>query len=169
MLPEAGQGAPWGYYSTSAGRDKLDAIEMKAQWSGPAIVALLLMANPLRALRPVRAVTEYASSTWTQSDGLPADMVRCLAQTSDGFLWVGTDEGLARFDGYEFTVFNKDHTSLPANSITALAAGQDGSLWIGTSGGLALYKDKQFHAYTTKNGLPDETISGLMVDHNGVL
>lgn len=130
---------------------------------------LALCCTSAFALDPHKGLTQYSRTVWTQEQGLPQDTIRAICQTTDGYLWLGTDEGLARFDGYEFTVFNKDHTSLPANSITALAAGQDGSLWIGTSGGLALYKDKQFHAYTTKNGLPDETISGLMVDHNGVL
>ncbi len=169
MLPEAGQGAPWGYYSISAGRDKLDAIEMKAQWSGPAIVALLLMANPLRALRPVRAVTEYASSTWTQSDGLPADMVRCLAQTSDGFLWVGTDEGLARFDGYEFTVFGKADGSLPSDYVTSLAAARDGSLWVGTPEGLVHYSRGRFTPLGAKDGLPNANVMALHEDRTSTL
>jgi len=61
--------------------------------------------------------------TWTQEQGLPQDTIRAIAQTADGYLWLGTDEGLARFDGYEFVIFSKDNGDLPSNSITALSAG----------------------------------------------
>jgi len=121
------------------------------------------------ALDPHKNLTQYSRTVWTQEHGLPQDTIRAVGQTTDGYLWLGTDEGLARFDGYDFTVFNKDNSGLPANSITALAAASDGSLWIGTVSGLAQYKDKQFRVYTTKDGLPDENIIGLLVDHTGVL
>src|SRR5207249_4583734 len=77
--------------------------------------------------------------------------------------------GLARFDGYEFMVFDKTNGDLPGNSITALASAADGALWIGTSNGLAEYRDKQFHTYTTKQGLPEDAISSLYEDHGGTL
>src|SRR5712664_521746 len=89
------------------------------------------------ALDPHKSLTQYSRTTWTQQQGLPQDTIRAIAQTTDGYLWVGTDEGLARFDGYEFEIFGKDHGGLPSNSITALAAANDGSLWIGTTSGLA--------------------------------
>lgn len=100
---------------------------------------------------------------------MPQDTIRAIAQTADGYLWLGTDEGLARFDGYEFTIFSKTDGGLPANSITALAAAADGSLWIGTSNGLALYRGGQFRTYTTKSGLPDDAITSLYTDHAGTL
>jgi signal transduction histidine kinase/ligand-binding sensor domain-containing protein len=82
---------------------------------------------------------------------------------------LGTEEGLARFDGYSFTIFSKDTGNLPSNFITALAASSDGSLWIGTASGLARYKDDQFHVYSTADGLPDNVISDLHADHAGQL
>ena len=57
--------------------------------------------------------------------GPPQDTVRAIAQTPDGYLWLATDEGLARYDGYEFVVFDKASGGLPANSITSLAAGAE--------------------------------------------
>ncbi len=117
------------------------------------------------ALDPHKTLTQYTRTVWRQAQGLPQDMIRAIAQTSDGYLWLGTDEGLARFDGYEFTVFHKDSGELPSNSITALAAAKDGSLWIGTPNGLAHYRNKRFITYTTKDGLPDNVINALMVDH----
>jgi len=121
------------------------------------------------ALDPHKSLTQYSRTVWSQEHGLPQDTIRAIAQTSDGYLWLGTDEGLARFDGYEFAVFNKDSGDLPGNSITALAAAPDGSLWIGTSDGLTCYRDKRFRTYTTKQGLPDNAITALTADHAGTL
>src|SRR5215469_8667094 len=110
------------------------------------------------ALDPHKELTQYSRTVWTQEHGLPQDAIRAIAQTSDGYLWLGTDEGLARFDGYDFTLFNKANRGLPSNSITALAAAAGGSLWIGTANGLVQYRDKQFRVYTTRDGLPDNSI-----------
>src|SRR5581483_1348922 len=85
------------------------------------------IAGSALALDPQKGLTQYTRTVWTQEHGLPQDTIRAIGQTTDGYLWLGTDEGLARFDGYEFTIFNKEHANLPANSITALAAGNDGS------------------------------------------
>ena len=121
------------------------------------------------ALNPAKSLTQYTRTVWTQEHGLPQDTIRAIAQTTDGYLWLGTDEGLARFDGYEFAVFNKDKGDLPSNSITALAAAPDGSLWIGTTGGLACYHGRHFRIYTTRDGLPDDGIAALLADHTGAI
>jgi signal transduction histidine kinase/ligand-binding sensor domain-containing protein len=128
---------------------------------------VFLLALPLLALDPQKTLTQYARTSFTQMQGLPQDSIRAIAQTSDGFLWLGTDEGLARFDGYEFVTFTKSNGDLPANSITALAAAADGGLWIGTSNGLAFRRDRKFRSYTVKDGLPDDAISQIAVDHAG--
>ncbi|MGD0668101.1 MAG: two-component regulator propeller domain-containing protein [Bryobacteraceae bacterium] len=121
------------------------------------------------ALDPHRSLTQYSRTVWTQADGLPQDTVKAITQTADGYLWLGTDEGLARFDGYEFTTFDKSDGDLPSNSITALAATADGGLWIGTASGLTEYRDKRFRTFTTRDGLPDDAITGLYADHEGAL
>src|SRR5258708_2869754 len=105
------------------------------------------------ALNPRKKLTQYTRTTWTQEQGLPQDTIRAIAQTADGYLWLGTDEGLARFDGYEFVIFGKGNGDLPSNSITALSAGADGSLWIGTANGLTRYQKKRFTTYTATNAL----------------
>ena len=86
------------------------------------VLMALAATNSAFALDARKALTQYSRTVWTQQQGLPQDTIRAITQTADGYLWLGTDEGLARFDGYEFVVFNRDHDNLPSNSITALAA-----------------------------------------------
>ena len=139
------------------------------------IVAILTLAYlaaglpSLFALDPHKALTQYTRAVWTQADGLPQDSIRAIAQTADGYLWLGTDEGLARFDGYDFVTFTKDSGALPGNSVTALASGGDGALWIGTPNGLACYRNRGFTAFTTRDGLPDNFISSVFEDRDGAL
>src|ERR1700742_3459899 len=121
----------------------------------PAAVAIGVMAlcgwcDPAFALDPNRALSQYTRTVWTQEHGLPQDTVRAIAQTKDGYLWLGTDEGLAQFDGYDFVVFNKENGALPSNSVGALWAAKDGSLWIGTLGGLTRYRNGKFTTFTKK-------------------
>jgi ligand-binding sensor domain-containing protein len=124
------------------------------------------LASGALALDPRKSLTQYSRTLWTQERGLPQDTIRAITQTKDGYLWLGTDEGLARFDGYEFVVFSKSNGDLPDNSITALTAANDGSLWIGTQNGLTQYRGGRFHTYTTKQGLPDSAITALYSDHD---
>jgi len=122
------------------------------------------------ALDPHRSLTQYSRKVWTQAEGLPQDTIRAFAQTADGYLWLGTEEGLARFDGYEFTIFDKRDGGLPSNYVTALAATADGALWIGTAAGLTEYRDRRFRTYTTRDGLPeDDAIMGLYAGHDRTL
>lgn len=133
-----------------------------------ALVALTL-AGPALALNPSRAISQYSRTVWTQEHGLPQDTVRAIAQTKDGYLWLGTDEGLAQFDGYDFVVFNKENGALPSNSVAALWAAQDGSLWIGTLGGLTRYRDGKFTTFTKNDGLSDTSINSITEDRSGAI
>ena len=86
-------------------------------------------------LDPAKALTQYAHGSWHVADGLPQDNVVSIAQTPDGYLWLGTEEGLVRFDGLRFTVFDRSNTpELKSNDIYALLVDRTGNLWIGTGG-----------------------------------
>jgi signal transduction histidine kinase/ligand-binding sensor domain-containing protein len=134
-----------------------------------AAIVLLACAPAGLALDPTKSLTQYSRKLWTQQHGLPQDTIRAITQTTDGYLWLGTDEGLARFDGYEFTTFDKSNGDLPSNSITSLTAGANGALWIGTPNGLTLYNGKGFRTFTTAQGLPDMAVGSVYFDHSGVL
>jgi len=94
---------------------------------------------------PVRAADEpgetlplrhYVRQTWQTAEGLPQNSVLPIVQTRDGYLWLGTQEGLVRFDGVRFTVFDKKTTpAFISNAVSALVAGRDGALWVGLNGG----------------------------------
>ncbi|MEP6960565.1 MAG: two-component regulator propeller domain-containing protein, partial [Acidobacteriota bacterium] len=133
------------------------------------VLTLLALLEPVQALDPGKSLTQYSRSIWTQQQGMPQDTVRAITQTEDGFLWIGTNEGLARFDGFEFTTFTKNNSALPSNTVTALGAGLDGSLWIGTLNGLARYKDGLFSTVGRREGLEDESIAGLFPDRGGAV
>ncbi len=110
----------------------------------------------------------YSLGHWKPGDGLPQNGVRALAQTRDGYLWVGTLSGLARFDGMRFKVF--DHRNTPQmthDSVNDLAAdAREDSLWIATGSGLLHYYDRHFERYGADEGLPD-SIPVLSPARNG--
>src|SRR5208282_1735479 len=86
----------------------------------------------------------------------------------DGFVWLGTEVGLVRFDGNGFQVFDKNSTpALPGNDVRCLLETKDGALWIGTSEGLARWKDGVVKDFTSKDGLPGNGIRGLGEDQLG--
>lgn len=117
------------------------------------------------------ATAQYRLESWTNDNGLPQNTVRSITQTRDGYLWLTTFDGLVRFDGVQFKVFNTNNTRRITNNLfTALYEDKDGTLWIGTAGGgLALYRDGTFTSYTTNDGLPSDQITNFTPDLNGEL
>ena len=82
---------------------------------------LSLAATTGEALDPSRTIGQYARAVWTVETGLPQGSVFAIAQTPDGYVWAGTEEGLARFDGLGFTPFDRRLApELPANDVRAL-------------------------------------------------
>ncbi len=137
-----------------------------------AIGALMLfLARSGSALDPNKAITQYHQDAWTERDGLPQGTVQAMTQTRDGYLWIGTRDGLARFDGVTFTVFRAAITEgLLANDIRALSEDRAGRLWIGTfNGGLSCYAEGKFRVYTAGEGLPGRGVLEILEARNGVV
>lgn len=112
---------------------------------------------------------QYAHRVWRVADGLPEETVQALAQTDNGYLWVGTTGGLARFDGSRFQLFTQN-TSVPLgnNSIFCILKARDGSLWLGTEGSGLVHMDRHGdRVYTAADGLGDPFVRALMQDHTG--
>jgi len=131
---------------------------------------LLSCSSASFALDPNRELAQFRHEAWLTENGLPQNTVHALAQTTDGYVWIGTEEGLARFDGIKFTVFNKQNTpQLKSNYIRALLADKKGALWIGTAEGLVRLFEGKFTAFTTDDRLPSNTIQAIYEDREGNL
>ena len=133
--------------------------------------AVLSVVLPALALGPQNLTTGYTRRLWRAQDGLPDQTVQAIAQTPDGYLWIGTKGGLLRFDGARFVIY--DHTNTPGlseSSINCLSVSRDGSLWIGTEGGgLVRYRDQIFRTYPTDDGVSDSFVRVIFEDHRGVI
>ena len=166
----------------------------------------------LRANAADSDLTESARTVqvWRVVNGLPSDSVTAIIQAHDGFLWIGTDAGLVRFDGVKFTqialaasttntvfyitalcedvkgdlwigtqengVFEMVRgrirhftTVLLDDDVTSLAADNHGGVWIGTKSGLNFWNGNEFEAFTTRDGLPDEMVTGVNVARSGTV
>lgn len=115
------------------------------------------------------AVPNYFTRTWQVEQGLPQNKVTAVVQTHDGYLWVGTYNGLARFDGVRFTIFDENNTpELHSSRITSLFEAGDGTLWIGTeSGDVSQYKDGHFAAVPVHANWEGGKIYAIAADDTG--
>lgn len=99
---------------------------------------------------------DYVVEVWQTEDGLPQNSITSIAQTPDGYLWLATFNGLARFDGDRFAIFDDHNTpALPSSSLIRLDLDNNGGLWIITrTGGLAQMANGRFRSFTAREGLP---------------
>lgn len=130
-------------------------------------IATTVGAEAPQGLDPAKALTQYGVDVWSTDQGLPSATVNAVLQTQDGYLWLGTHEGLARFDGQRFVVFNRSSVKeLGNNGVRALCEDRQGALWIGTNGGgLARFRAGRFES----SGVGDSgrTISAIVPDPDG--
>lgn len=131
------------------------------------LVSVLGLSSPGLALEPTKNITQYIHDVW--QDELPQVSVLTVAQTKDGYLWLGTYEGLVRFDGIQFSVVHPQNLNIPkSNGVFSLFEDSQGRLWIGTvGGGLLCLKDGQFSGYSIQNGLPDNSVRAICEDQKG--
>jgi diguanylate cyclase (GGDEF)-like protein/PAS domain S-box-containing protein len=130
------------------------------------IAALLLAARPVYALDPAKRIEEYVLDQWDVRHGLPFTTVRAIRQTPDGYLWLGTQSGLVRFDGAHFSLFDVQNApELGHNHIWSLAVTADGSLWIGSNGSLSRWANGHF----TKERADGQRTRTLLVGREGSL
>jgi signal transduction histidine kinase/ligand-binding sensor domain-containing protein len=113
----------------------------------------------------------FLKTIWTVQDGLPQNTVTAILQTRDGYLWLATFGGLARFDGINFTVFNSGNTpGLKNNRMLSLFEDQTGTIWIGTeTGDVISLQGGQAVTYTADDGLPRGLVWSFSEDSDGTL
>jgi ligand-binding sensor domain-containing protein len=110
---------------------------------------LLLVGGHALALDPLRQPSQYVLDNWQVSEGLPQASALAIARTPDGYLWVGTQEGVARFDGVRFTVFDANNEpAFSDNYVSALLVDRAARLWIGTAAGVVVLENGRFTAFT---------------------
>jgi ligand-binding sensor domain-containing protein/signal transduction histidine kinase len=135
------------------------------------ILSFALLLSPHRSFALDASQAQYTRSVWKVQDGLPEDTVQALAETRDGYLWIGTTGGLTRFDGTRFVLYGSNILPSPGvNSVFCLSASKDGSLWIGTEGGGLLHlKDNQVKSYGAPEGLTDGFVRSILEDRRGTV
>src|ERR1051325_7662476 len=133
------------------------------------VIALLGLA-PLCLSEPSpRPIREYVHSVWRTEEGLPQNSVQVISQTKDGYIWLGTQEGLVRFNGKDFAVFNKSNVeAIRHNDVRGALEDRNGALGFGTYAGVVVReKNGQFRGYSRKQGLSDNFVNALLEDRNG--
>src|SRR6266699_4739298 len=109
-----------------------------------ALLLVLLACGRAFALDPSLDVSQYAHTSWKVRDGFAKGQINSIAQTPDGYLWLGTGFGLLRFDGVRAVPLEPPRgEQLPSNFVVSMLVAHDGTLWIGTLKGLVSWKDGQ--------------------------
>ena len=127
------------------------------------LTALLRFSTPAEALDPGQPLRQLGQQLWQTDDGLPQNTVHAIQQTRDGYLWLATDGGLVRFDGVDFTLFDRHSTpELRSNLIGALAETDDGTLWAASSDGLIRRAQGSLHVLGQRNGLAAGPITDVI-------
>lgn len=151
-------------------------------WIRPAIKLMLCLTvwTVTAICVPLHGAERYSFHRLSVEDGLSQVMVTCLLQDSQGFIWIGTKDGLNRYDGYEFEIFRRDpnapETGLSNGHINDLLQDDNGQIWVATGGGgLNVFdpRTRSFRVYRTGGpkgvGLPSDHVVRLLIDREGYL
>lgn len=127
--------------------------------------------NPTLAGSGDKPLTAFFRETWTTRQGLPHNQVNAIEQAPDGYLWFGTWEGLVRYNGLEFHVYDRRNTpALKDNGIRSVHAAPDGTIVVGTSrGGVSVKRGDAWRTWTMKDGLAQDEIMDALYDRAGRL
>lgn len=131
-----------------------------------ALFCCVLVCSSANAVDPDQRISQYGHTAWHMRDGVFAGAPTSIAQTEDGYIWIGTFSGLLRFDGVRFVPFVPPvGKHLPNPSVLSLLGAKDGSLWIGTASGLAQWKNGEFVTLPEIGG----RVNSIYEDGNGTI
>jgi ligand-binding sensor domain-containing protein len=129
-------------------------------------VSFILQEQKLTALEADRRISQYAHTAWRTQDGFFSGYPNSIAQTSDGYLWIGTQAGLMRFDGVRFVSrMSAGQSELPSSRVVSLLADPDGSLWVGTEMGLIRWKSEAWSTFPDVRG----RVNSMVRDATGAI
>ncbi|HTA64914.1 MAG TPA: two-component regulator propeller domain-containing protein [Xanthomonadaceae bacterium] len=147
--------------------------ESSQRWAWAlALVLGLLACTAAWALDPAKPFDQYVANRWSIQDGLPQISVLSITQDRDGYIWVGTQNGLARFDGVRFTSYTRDNEpKLQGIWIRALMLDRSDRLWIGSYKGLSMYSEGRFTAIppADKSAHPTLDVYAIAQDEDGTI
>jgi ligand-binding sensor domain-containing protein/signal transduction histidine kinase len=155
-LRHAGGGGGWSFSDLAIATSFSDFVDASS-------------ARPSEANSDVGGRRALNFQSWQKEQGLPQTPVRALTQTYDGYIWIGSDDGLARFDGLRFVTFGIQE-GIKVGPVNALLEDSRSALWIGSSDiGLSCWQNNQLTTFTMRDGLPTNSITVLAEDSNGRL
>ena len=142
-----------------------------SRWCRDLVLLLVLAVAWLPCIAQDKSIATMFHETWTTRQGLPHNQINAIEQTRDGYLWFATWEGLVRYNGLEFQLFDRRNVpALSDNGVRSLRLSPDGALVLGTSrGGVAIYDRGRWRSYTRKDGLAQDEVMDAAVDGRGRL
>jgi ligand-binding sensor domain-containing protein/signal transduction histidine kinase len=130
----------------------------------------VLFVNTASAIDPNRAMSQYIRDRWGAEQGFPRGPVYAFTQTADGYLWIGTEAGLVRFDGLNFRLVQGAPASPPITSVLGLSADNEGNLWVRLQGPTLLrYRNGVFEDAMAKLGMPYSNVTAMARSNQGNL
>jgi len=130
-------------------------------------LCVLLWCPDALALDPSLDMSQYSHRAWTDRDGLLPGAVYAITETPDGYLWLGTQSGVVRFDGVRVVPLPlPPGQQLPSTAVGALLTARDGTLWIGTLDRLLSWKDAQLTEHPVVSG---RRVNALLQDRDGTV
>lgn len=134
------------------------------------VFAYLLLVAQVGTPLVLRGDVSRSHQAWATDEGLPENSVHEIFQSRDGYLWLATEEGVARFDGSTFRVFRHEtNQAFASNDISAIAQDSSGAIWFGTADGLVQSRGSVMRRFAERDGLPSSRINSLAAGMDGSL
>jgi len=158
------------YLIHTVSHQRMETVEnFRRRLARSVVLACVLLACPSSsfALNPGLDVSQYAHTSWNVRDGFAKGEIRSIAQTPDGYLWLGTEFGLLRFDGVRAIPWQPPQGQhFPSDNIGKLLLARDGTLWIATGAGLASWQNNKLTLWPELAG---QIVFTLLEDHEGTI